>query len=449
MKKLTIYLIQAIILIGYVSALGIAPSHHEILFEPNTVHEIKITIINNNNKDMKLVLIPKQDLAPYIQVPDKIIHIKKDEYSKDVTYKVTLPEKLTPGTRTTDLLLVQIDDKENLDKENIIKASLGIIHQLRVLVPYPDQYLQGSIYTPEFEYNKSAEITISMVNLGNKKIDKITGSIIISDQNNQGLAYIDTTEVSLDPKEKGKITATWKVNVNPGRYTMQAIIQYNDKILLLSKEIDIGRPFVEITDLRTYPFRLGTIAKLDVSLKNNWNKIIQNVYSQVQIKDQEESIVSDYETGTTDLPAYGLVDLPIYWDTKGVNEGEYNFHIKTFYMGRFTEKIFETLVSEDSIYVKGSTPTGEVTGSRSNVGTPVAALVLILIIIIIILLLKNLKRPKIKIPEESRLTIDRFIKKKLNQGYSPDAIRKNLMKKGWNKDLIDDEMMKIEDNLNI
>ncbi len=64
------------------------------------------------------------------------------------------------------------------------------------------------------------------------------------------------------------------------------------------------------------------------------------------------------------------------------------------------------------------------------------------------LLSRKKKIKPVKVPEQSLSTLDKFIRAKFKEGYSVDAIRKNLLDKGWNREVIDSQLIKIEEELN-
>ena len=186
---------------------------------------------------------------------DAVVHMDFDEYSKEITYKISMPENLKPGTRQGELYIIQVG--KDIEKNSIVQASLGVVHKLEVQVPFPDQYLQGTIYTQDLEEGKSTTITIGLVNLGQKTLHKVHANILVLDQDEIPVANIETNQISLNAGQKSKLAADWFIDVRPGRYTVQAIILYDDKTYMVKKEIDVGEPLLTIDDFSSNNFKLG------------------------------------------------------------------------------------------------------------------------------------------------------------------------------------------------
>ncbi|MBN2422624.1 hypothetical protein JXB41_05325 [Candidatus Woesearchaeota archaeon] len=456
-KKLIINLFVLILLASVVNAFGIAPAHETIYFEPGLEKEITFRIINQDSENLRLAVYAKNELSEYVELPEDVIIVNKDEFEKIIKYKIRLPEKLTPGERKADILVMDLGEKES-SENTILKANLGIIHQLRVIVPYPGQYLQGMLYISDTDVNKTTTFTISLFNLGKDNIDKIQGSLIIRDPNEQGISSLKTNSISLKNKENAKITSEWNADVLPGTYHVEAIIEYDDKILILEKDFDVGEPLLEIQDLTAYPFKLGTIAKFGIILKNKWNKDISDVYANTRILDDKGTEISQFTTEHLTLPAYSSKEITSYWDTKDSSAGDYLMEIKANYFGRVKEKVYELLVEEDKITVKKDQITGEVTGpgEKHEFNFTYVIIIIVLIAVTVILALKlRPKKPDKKTsytsykqtPSRQDSKLRPYIKKKLEQGFSEKALRKHLVEKGWSQEEIDEAMLEIEDEL--
>jgi hypothetical protein len=313
-KKSFIWIIVCLILVSYVSGLGLSPSKLELFFEENTKKESYFRIINNENKDLKLSLFVRGDLAKYVELGSSIITIPENEPEAIIRYTVNYPSNLKPGVHKVEILAVENENTVG----NILLANIGLVHQVNIRVPYPDQYLEGTLFISETRPNEKTTFTVSLYNVGTKDIEKIKGSIIISGSDGQPVLSIKTNEISLKAGQKSKITGEWIVNLNPGTYNAKAMVEYdNDKILVLEKDFDIGEPLIDIDSLSIGPFKLGTIAKFDISLSNKWNQDMLNIFADTEIRDDKGVLVETYRTSSVVLPSLGSAKLSSYWDTSG------------------------------------------------------------------------------------------------------------------------------------
>src|SRR3989344_1716109 len=115
----------------------------------------------------------------YITLEKEIIHISKDEFEKEVKYKINFPVRLKPGQHTAEIWVVETGNN-NKEEGSILVASLGVVHKLFVRVPYPDEYLEGILYISEQKDGGPITFTVSLSNIGTKDLNKIIGSIIIT-----------------------------------------------------------------------------------------------------------------------------------------------------------------------------------------------------------------------------------------------------------------------------
>jgi hypothetical protein len=330
---------------------------------------------------------------------------------------------------------------------NRLQANIGVIHKLYVQVAYPEEYIEGMLFIGETKPNEATTFSILLTNVGSKDLSKIKGQILIRGPNGEGVAKILTNEISLKTKEKSKLTASWIANTAPGTYHAQAIIEYDNKILVLEKDFDVGEPLLDIEALRVGPFKLGTIARFDITLKNMWNQEIKDVFGVTEITDKNGALVNTYKTSSVDVPAEGKKDITSFWDTRDVSPGEFLITIKTQYLGRIREKIYELTVEQDKIKVNslsGEAVARQPVSQNTQENYIIWIIVLIFTVIVLKLVLDFMVRiKKVRVAENPELR--RIIKEKLKEGFSKTAIIDNLLDKGYSKEIIEKEMLKAED----
>ena len=76
-KIITIFVVL-ISLSSLVSALGVAPTRSMVDFEPNLEKEINLKILNNENKDFKVVVYARGELAEYLNVKNTLVNINSE-----------------------------------------------------------------------------------------------------------------------------------------------------------------------------------------------------------------------------------------------------------------------------------------------------------------------------------------------------------------------------------
>jgi hypothetical protein len=449
--------------------IGVSPAKSDVFFTPGDEKEMSFRLINNELKDMKVSLAVKGDLAEYIVIKNPVVSLGQDEPERSITYFVRLPEKMSPGAHYAEISAVESGDSEK--DGNIVVANIGVIHRVNVRVPYPDRYLEGILFISDSAPGERTAFTVMLSNVGTTEITRAKGQIVITSPDGEGVASLQTNSVNVPSGEKTKITAEWVPNVDPGTYHVQVIVEYDaGKLLLLEKDMDIGEPLVEIESLKVSTFRLGTIAKFDITVANRWNKQMPDVYGVTQVSDMTGTIIDTYKTGSVNVPSLSTHVLSSYWDTTDMEPKSYLISVKVFYLGRVREKIYELVVKENQIIIKSPEMTGQVSLERPDDGLKIDSKMFMVVfgtvsVIAIGMLLYNMVISRIrKGPSSARATSARvepdavheehpelklYIKGKLKQGYTRAALRQTLLGKGWKREIIDEEMLKAEDEMEL
>ncbi len=460
-------------LAAHVSGLGVAPARSEMFYESLQEIDVLFKIINNEQKELRVTLIAKGELAQYVTIEENVINIPAGQYETTAKYKINFPVKLPPGEKSLEVWVLELADQSGGNESNILKANIAVVHKLIVHVPYPDQYLEGILFISEAKPNEKVSFTISLSNLGSKDIRSIKGRIIIKDGNGQAVSQSLTNEISLDTKGKSKVTANWIASEMPGTYTAQAIVEYDDgKIITLEKSFDVGEPLLEIESLKIGPFKLGTIARFDILIRNKWNQNINNVFGLTEIRDKNNQVVNNYKTASVDIPAGADKEISSYWDTKDVTPGDFSIGIRADYLGRVREKTYELSVKENEIIVNSMT--GEVIGGKEKSNSSLFAIGLVISLLIgavsFAIIKKNKETPAKKegvqnltyktqpektfaqpapivkqIPKETMAAIERYIDYNMRQGISIHALKQKMLEKGYDEDFVDSIILKVED----
>ena len=195
------------------------------------------------------------------------------------------------------------------------------------------------------------------------------------------LADITTNPIELNSKQNKKIKAEWDAP-SIGKYKVTAKVFYANKEIDLEKEFLVGDIFIKIIDLKFGKFKLKEIVKLDIIIKNGWNEIINNVYTEVFIKNQKGITVSNLKTPSFNINPLEETTLTAYWDTKDIIPGIYDIIIKLNYNNKKSEKTIQVDVQEDSI-----TKTTELRPMPSPIKPNKTILILSIIILIILAIL--------------------------------------------------------------
>jgi len=380
MKKIALWFLLVILLSGSVAALAVSPGRTTIDFEPKEHRTVEFDVINDQSKDIKVLLSVEGDATNSIVVlKEHIVELKANE-RKRLSYDVFLPERFeTPGTKEIRVLLVQLPDEEANEPVRI-GATVGVVTQLRIRVPYEGKYAQlENIEVTEANTGGIVNFIIPVNNLGTERI-KLKGNLTILSPTNDVIAVVETQEESLEPKRRVLLKAQWLANVNPGKYYAVAYIDYDGNMARAEKVFTIGGGGIEIIGIETKNFQLGSIAKLDIALKNTWNEKL-TVYGELFIKNSNGDDITQLKTPTIDLLPNTEDTLQAYWDTQGLSEGKYYITLRVHFGEGFVEKQFESVLTVNKLTTSLLGSTGKVAlGEPSNKSILVTIIVILIII---------------------------------------------------------------------
>ena len=362
------------------SGLGVAPSSIDIIFSPNSQHLINLTIINNENKDMTLVIYAEGELAQYISIQEPLIQMSSSEAQRKTVYMINLPDKLEKqGRYETNIVIMGIPKKH--EEETPENDSLMVTSKLKVFVPYTGKYAEIEIVAPHFELNKQSNFDIEVNNLGTEKI--LTGYVVINVYGplNNKLKTLIGKDFSLDSKQKIAVIIPWAPDIGSGEYVAEATLVYDEFNTKDRKPFTLGELSIEIESISVENFRLGGIAKFDIILANNWNTQIPEVYVVTTITDSQGKECLSHKKTLTNISEFWKESFEVNWDTTKTIMSSYKMDIALNYLGKTSSKLFDIKLEQNRIIVSAAV--------APAVQTTIMRIVYILIIMVLVLIVSN------------------------------------------------------------
>lgn len=366
-------------------ALGLSPAKKVINFAPNKEETITFNLINNENKNLKVFVEVSGELAQYIQIPNNVIMINKDEKSKGLDLVVILPENFErAGLIESRIRVSQVSDVDGGTLQISTAPSLKARLQLRV--PYPSKYIESRLVVDKDDKDeKRVRFVMPMFNYGKENIENARAFLKIFDNENNIIKELETRGTSIEIGSQAKLSAGWKAE-SVGAYYATADIDYDSNSLGLKESFILGLPFVNITEIIVNNFNLGDIAKFDIYLKSDWNDKV-NTYADVLIFKDDETYLSS-RTDSINL-FVGKEDIvKFYWETESISEGDYNLSLTIKHELGESKHTVKLRVNEDSI-ITGLIPEKVVAGNNIIIYS-----IMVIIILIVVHVLKYLKKPK-------------------------------------------------------
>lgn len=359
-----------------VIALGLTPARTTINFEPGLKRTITFSIINSEKTDLALEVYTRGEMNSYISLERNSLSMSSGEERREISYSFELPEKLSPGLHTAEIIVAQPPKGENGD--SYIGATLAVATQLYINVPYPGRYAEASI---NFQNeNGETKIIIPVSNLGEFDLVSVKANIDIFNENGEKIKSFNTETISIKSKEKKELIG----KISPsliGNYRAVVTLLYDGETLNLEKRFSSFEQELELQQVSADNFNLGQIAKFEMLVESYKDTGLEEVYSQTNIFNSNGELMADFKSQTYDIPARSKKLLTSYWDTKGVKEGSYNSKIFLKYADKSFEKQLKFEVSENEIRVIGL---GYVISQKSGGSNLNAFLVIIIIILVII-----------------------------------------------------------------
>lgn len=381
-KRIIMLVIVIALLSANVMALGLTPAKTTIDFKPNSKHTVTYTVINDEQKEMRLMIYAEGGLNGSLLLHDELVEFKAGESSKSFTYDVVLPERMEPGQGIGSVVIREIPDGKSR-KQNRIKANVGLITKVVVNVPYPGKYMKvEELEVSEAQKGEQVSFIVPITNLGTDRLFSIKATIDILGPTNERIATVSSGSITLDPQKRQLLKADWVADVNPGTYHAVATIAYEGGMEKAEKNFNVGIMNIEVIKVETKNFKLGGIAKMDITLRSEWNDIIKNLYGTLLIKDSNFDSVAEVKTAPIDLVPYSSQDIEAFWDTTGMKEGTYYMTLKLHVADFIIEKQFESYVGMDTFRTSMLSATGDVIsskGSNRNAMLSVAIIVLIML----------------------------------------------------------------------
>jgi len=379
-----------------VSALGVTPGRKIIDFSPSGQKEASFRIINSEDKALNVKVSVKGDLSNSFSINEQSFVIQPKE-ERDVSYTLTLPYELDPGTHMQEITIVEVPDSA---KDGSIGAVVGVITQVYVRVPYPGKYAQVEFNIESAEEQQEVSFFMPITNLGQEELTQVNAEIEIYNSQGDKIAVVSTEKSSIKIGERKEVVGNWRADVTPGVYRANALINYDGESINAEKNFSIGNKVLELVDVNVKSFTLGGIAKFEMGVENKWGEEIKNVYSQTNVFDKDKNLIADFKSPTYDIASLSNQTFFSYWDTEGVDKGTYDASVYLRYGEKFSKKNVQFRVDDYSIqaiglgYVIYEGEAGGKIGSNTKMLVGIIIFLLVLNLLWFILFRKRVARGK-------------------------------------------------------
>ena len=382
MRKL-MFLLIGIFMISSVCALGVTPARTTLDFEPGLSRSVGFQILNSGNEDMKVVFSAQGELAEYISLNVAEASISAAEGSKAFNYNLNLPSELTPGLHTGEVFAMQLPSGPTSEGSQIL-ATLAVVTQVYVYVPYPGKYANAKMYVYGANVGGDVKFVIPVISAGEFDLTSVRANVDIYNKLGEKVDSFNTESISVPSGARRELAHKWKADVPIGDYLAKASLIYDDGTLNFEEAFSVGSEELELQEISVRGFTLGEIAKLEMLVENKWSEPISDAHVATKIMNDRGDIVSSFESATYDVDPLSKKVFVSYWDTAGVRVGTYETEVSINYGDKSSKKSLQFDVEENELIIIGLGYVISEDGGESNI------LMIVLIGVIVLLVLINL-----------------------------------------------------------
>jgi len=384
LKIFSICLFLMLLVLPIISSLGITPGRTTFNYEAGmTEKEVDFSVINNEHKNMQVMLMIQGELNSSITLYDSMVEFSPSEESKQFKYKFKVPAGMDkiPGLHTAEIVALEVPKAGS--SGTYVGATVAVVSQLYFYVPYPGKYVDADLNVLDAESNGTATFILPLINRGKVGIGEARAIIDIYTSLNEKVDSINTDYLPIEPGARTELTGKWNVTASSGNYLAKVTILYDGESRSFEKQFAVGAQALNIESILVNNFRLGEIAKLQILVDNKWNQELKNVFANLLVYNNENQVMADIKSAAEDIPALDRKELIAYWDTVGVQTGEYNGKLMVKYGQKSSDKNLLLKVSEDNLDIVG---VGYAIRPQGNSkGTSLSTILIIIIVLMIVI----------------------------------------------------------------
>ena len=376
--------IALIILSNNVYSLGIVTTRENFDFEPNAKFSGSFTVLNDENKDLRIFISAREEVAQYITLHDVIVTFKAEESQKSFIYELNLPTSFEkPGTHIGEIVVREIP-KGAEQGGTFVGTTVAVVSEVKVRVPYPGKYAETKLEISKANVNEIVTFIVPVINLGEENIARAKGDISVLGPTSEELAKLETEEKAVKAKTTEELKTSWLAAVNPGVYHASLKVDYDGKFAQAEKNFFVGNMMIDILNVTVKDFRLGGIAKFSILMANRWNQPVDDIFAEIVIENDKGDQVAQIKSASTSIAALSQGELSAFWDTEGIAEGSYNAKLIIHYAGKTTEKQIKLAVALDRIdaLLPGATARAVQKEAAQQIGRDTWLMILVFVLII-------------------------------------------------------------------
>ncbi len=340
--------LMILLIVMSVQALGVTPARKIVDYDNGLDYSGQFTVKNVGGNPTTVTVDLSGDLVRYVSVDKVLINFNKGETEKTVNYHAQIPNDVgKPGDNDITFVLTEIPF--GAESGTYLGARLSLSTALRVRIPHPGKYVDASLSVLDGDAGGNVILIVPIYNLGTDALQDVHAVIEVKGPTNELVEVLETTSVLLKAGERKELRVVWNAQVNPGNYYGNVVVYYDNEIAETGGAFSVGGTKIDLRSIEVSSFELGGIAKFEILVRNLWNEDVNDVRAEVLIYNLNGDLIGTLKTANEELKANSDGVLLGYWDTKGVEVGEYKTKIFLSYGDKTIERDVETVIKPDGI----------------------------------------------------------------------------------------------------
>ncbi|RME53548.1 hypothetical protein D6783_01630 [Candidatus Woesearchaeota archaeon] len=243
---------------------------------------------------------------------------------RKVTVHITHPPGLEPGQYKTFIAAAELPPEQTVQIAALATVRTGFI--TRVLGP--EKAVKASLQVSSVNQGEPAEARVQVESWTLSHIVRLFAIINVTGPEGEAVGSFETDRVSLPATKSTTLTATIPTkDLKKGSYHASALLFYDGLSLPLSASFRVGELDVRVVNY-TRVFRKGVINQLDIIVESDWKGNIGDVFAEVRVAGEV------IRTPLITLQGFSRGVLTTYWNTRGLEVGEYPATIMLFYANK-------------------------------------------------------------------------------------------------------------------
>lgn len=350
MRKMKVFLLITIFVAALVfkaassDALGMGTlGSKEFEFVPGKEVDISVLVTNSVNAAFPIKVYPSGEIAEYLTLKNEENEIVLgSKGSARFDFKLKMPMSFDkPGEHSAFIFAEQIPPEDAGGMIGIIRIGNKII----IHVPYPGKYIDSWLSVENTRVKQDVTFSIEVNHRGSELINDIYADVHVFDEKDEKIATVRTNNMILQSDTTDILEGVWYADVKPGKYKVIADIYYDGETKKTNDyNFNLGSPSIKITEIINDTIVNGTVAKIPVKVKSEWNIKINDVFAELKIFDESGNEIETIKSETINIGPWAIHTFNLFWDTRNANVGEYKASVDIHYLEEKEHRDFSLVI---------------------------------------------------------------------------------------------------------